>query len=196
VLAITAESPDMQEEINLVWDYLLPAFKKDKLARDHAAVARLKQKIASLALSVPERNNQALAATIDGKTFTASSNAVHLQTISFRFSNDVCTVNFQVDSSNHSVTFGAGKWQAAETSMPQPALTAGMLENNRMIYPAKVNGAYTWKDANTLDLVLRYVESPHTERFTCSFNGSKLTIEAARSFDYGKTKTIIEAEEK
>jgi len=26
-LAITAETADMQEELNLVWDYLLPAFK-------------------------------------------------------------------------------------------------------------------------------------------------------------------------
>src|SRR5258706_15826678 len=31
VIAITAETPDMQEEINLVWQYLLPAMQKDKL---------------------------------------------------------------------------------------------------------------------------------------------------------------------
>ena len=31
VIAITAETPDMQEEINLVWQYLLPAMHKDKL---------------------------------------------------------------------------------------------------------------------------------------------------------------------
>jgi hypothetical protein len=80
--------------------------------------------------------------------------------------------------------------------MPQPALTAGMLENNSMIYPAKINAAYTWTDANTLQLVLRYVESPHTETFTCHFDGDRLTIEAARSFDYGRTKTVIEAQEK
>jgi len=119
-----------------------------------------------------------------------------LQTISFGFSNDECNVKFQTDSANYQVAFGAGKWQQAETNMPQPALTAGMIENNNMIYPAKVNGAYTWKDANTLELVLRYIESPHTETFTCHFNGTKLTIDATRSFDYGRTKTVIEAEEK
>ena len=121
---------------------------------------------------------------------------MHLQTISFSFSNDVCTVNLQTDSANYRIAFGAGKWQPAETGMPQPALTAGMIENNSMIYPAKINGAYTWKDANTLELVLRYIESPHTETFTCHFNDNKLTIEAARSFDYGRTKMVIEAEEK
>lgn len=196
VLAITAESSDLQGEINLVWDYLLPAFKKDKLPVDDAAVARLKEKIRSLALPVPQKNTQSLAATINGKTFKASTNALHLQVISFNFSNDVCNVNFQTDSANYQIAFGAGKWQPAETGMPQPALTAGMLENNSMIYPAKINGAYTWTDANTLQLVLRYIESPHSETFTCHFDGPKLTIEAARSFDFGKATTVIEAEEK
>jgi hypothetical protein len=196
VLAITAESPDLQGEINLVWDYLLPAFKNDKLPADAAASARLKEKITSLALPAPQKNAEALATKISGKTFTASSNALHLQTISFRFSNDVCDVKFQTDTASYQIAFGAGKWQPAETNMPQPALTGGMIENNSMIYPAKINGAYTWTDANTLVLVLRYIESPHSETLTCHFNGNKLTIEAARSFDYGRTKTVIEAEEK
>ena len=34
VIAITEETPNMQDELNLVWDYLLPAFKKDKLPED------------------------------------------------------------------------------------------------------------------------------------------------------------------
>jgi hypothetical protein len=196
VLAITAESPDLQGEINLVWDYLLPAFKNDKLPSDDAAVTRLKEKLKSLALPVPRKNPGTLATTINGKTFTASSNALHWQTISFSFSNDVCKVRFQTDSANYQITFGAGKWLPAETNMARPALTAGMLENNSMVYPAKVNGAYTWKDANTLELVLRYIESPHTETFTCHFSANKLTIDAARSFDFGRTKTVIETEEK
>jgi len=81
--------------------------------------------------------------------------------------------------------------------MPQPALTGAMIENKSMIYPVKINGAYTWRDANTLELVLRCIESPHTQTFTCRFNGNKLTIDVAASFDYGRTKLVkIEAEEK
>jgi CubicO group peptidase (beta-lactamase class C family) len=58
VLAITAESSDLQGEINLVWDYLLPAFKNDQLPADAAASARLKEKIRSLALPVPPKNTE------------------------------------------------------------------------------------------------------------------------------------------
>ena len=147
-------------------------------------------------MPIPQKNAQPVAAAINGKIFAASSNALRLQAVSFTFSNDVCDVNFQTDSANYRIAFAAGKWQPAETNMPQPALTAGMLENNSMIYPAKINAAYTWTDASTLQLVLRYVESPHTETFTCHFDGDRLTIEAARSFDYGRTKTVIDAQEK
>jgi hypothetical protein len=72
--------------------------------------------------------------------------------------------------------------------MPQPTLNAALIENNSMIYPTKIVAAYAWKDANTLQLVLRYIESPHTETFTCGFHDNKLTIEANRSFEYGKNK--------
>ncbi len=80
--------------------------------------------------------------------------------------------------------------------MPGPSLTTGAIENTTMLYPAKIDGSYTWKDANTLELVLRYIESPHSETFTCHFNNNKLEMEIARSFDYEKNKTVIQAEVK
>jgi len=55
--------------------------------------------------------------------------------------------------------------------------------------------SYTWKDANTLELALRYIESPHSEIFTCHFESGKLNIEVARSFSFGKNKIMIEAVE-
>jgi CubicO group peptidase (beta-lactamase class C family) len=196
VLAITAETPDMQEELNLVWKYLLPAFQTNKLSADAAASARLKQKIESLALLPPQKNSQSATTTISGKTFAASSNLLHLQSISFDFSNEGCKVKFQTDTASYQIDFGEGKWKSAETNMPEPALTAGFIENNRVIYPAKIMAAYTWKDANTLQLVLRYIESPHTATFTCTFHDNKLTLEANRSFDYGRNKVVVEAEYK
>jgi hypothetical protein len=196
-LAITAETPDMQEEINLVWQYLLPAFKDAPLPADANAQTSLKEKIKSLALQAPVKNNQATSASINEKTFIASSNDMNLQHISFHFSNEQCRVKFQTSASTYTIDFGAGKWKTGETNMPAPAITTGMIANTRVIYPAKIAASYTWKDANTLQLVLRYIETPHTETFTCNFNGNnKLTMDVAKSFDYGKKKITIEAEVK
>ena len=49
--------------------------------------------------------------------------------------------------------------------------------------PFKIAGDYTWMDANTLKLVLRFIESPHTETLLCHFNGSSITVEIQRSFN-------------
>jgi CubicO group peptidase (beta-lactamase class C family) len=54
VVAITANTRDMQAELNIVWDKLLPAFQKDALPEDAAAQAKLKEKLANL--TVPENH--------------------------------------------------------------------------------------------------------------------------------------------
>jgi CubicO group peptidase (beta-lactamase class C family) len=192
VLAITAETPDMQEEINLVWQYLLPAFKKDKLPEDKAAVARLKEKIRSLSIPIPPKHKSATATKITGKSFAIETNDKHMQNISFSFKKDVCNVTLKTDTATFRFDFAAGEWQSGITNKPAPSLTAGMIENTSMLYPAKILGSYTWQDDNTLKLVLRYIESPHTETFTCHFNENKVTLDLEKSFDYGKNKIVLQ----
>jgi len=75
-----------------------------------------------------------------------------------------------------------------------PALTGGMKEKTAFLYPAKFIASYTWKDGRTFQLVLRYIESPHTETLTCHFTGNKLELDIERSFDYGKNKVVLTGE--
>jgi CubicO group peptidase (beta-lactamase class C family) len=48
VVAITADQKDMQAELNLVWDHLLPAFQKDPLPPNPDAEAKLKSTLTNL----------------------------------------------------------------------------------------------------------------------------------------------------
>lgn len=48
VIAITANAGDMQAELGIVWDKLLPAFHEDPLPEDPAALAKLQQTISGL----------------------------------------------------------------------------------------------------------------------------------------------------
>lgn len=194
VLAITAETGDMQEEINLVWQYLLPAMNKEKLPADKKGATLLQQKIKALAIPIPVKNNSVMAASVSGKNFAIEQNDKHIQSISFGFKNDLCHITLTTDTAAYQFDFAAGKWQQATTNKPGPSLTGGGFEYRNMLYPAKVAGSYTWKDDNTLQLVLRYIESPHTETFTCHFDGNKLTLDMERSFDYGKNKTVLQGE--
>lgn len=56
VLAITAEHYTTQKQLNLVWQYLLPALQKDELPADANSAALLKKKLASLAVPVAAKN--------------------------------------------------------------------------------------------------------------------------------------------
>lgn len=191
VVAITAETPDMQEEINLVWQYLLPAMQDDKLPKDKDNQTKLTEKLASLALPVPVLQNSAFASSISTKDFQIEPNAAQVQNISFTFSNNNCMVQLANETAVYRINFAAGKWQADETLMHGPSLVAGAKASFVGLPAFKINGAYTWKDEHTLELTLRYIESPHTEKITCYFDGDNITVDMENSFDYGKRKITL-----
>jgi CubicO group peptidase (beta-lactamase class C family) len=53
VVAITGESGDLQGELDLVWEHLLPAMKDAPLPADNTAQTRLREKLGALALTLP-----------------------------------------------------------------------------------------------------------------------------------------------
>ncbi len=55
VIAITADTRDMQAELNVVWEHLLPAFKNKALPRNIIAEAQLKTTLANLEACSPEK---------------------------------------------------------------------------------------------------------------------------------------------
>lgn len=54
VIAINAETSDMQGEIDLVWEHLLPAFHTDPLPADSATASHLRETLSALTLAVPK----------------------------------------------------------------------------------------------------------------------------------------------
>jgi hypothetical protein len=55
--------------------------------------------------------------------------------------------------------------------------------------PYKVAGSYGWRDDKTLELVLRYIESPHTEIIRCTFNDSQVTMDFENMFNRTASRT-------
>jgi len=192
VLAITAETPDMQEEINLVWKYLLPACRQGRLPANPAADAMLREKIQGLGLKLPA-GDAAGKSGAGGKTFIAGNNSLGLRRISFNFSNASCGVVFADDTAAYRIDFGSGRWQEGTTRLHGPSLVSSAVENTAMLYPAKIAAAYAWTDPQTLELVVRYIETPHTEYYFCHFQGDRLTVTASRSLDFGTKSTTVEA---
>jgi hypothetical protein len=55
VIVITSESPNMQDELNIVWKYLLPAFR-EKALPSSKSTAELKQILSKLSLRPPPKS--------------------------------------------------------------------------------------------------------------------------------------------
>lgn len=182
VIAITSETPNMQDEINLVWEHLLPAFKKNKLP-GNKSLAVLKQKLAALKLPPPAKTTSPVEKTISGKTFTIESNQSNVESVSFQFKNNICYVGLKTDTALHKFEFGAGSWKEGTTTKKGPNLVGRAKAHFAGLPSPKINCSYSWKDDQTLELILRYIESPHTEKINCRFEDNKVSIDISNSFD-------------
>jgi CubicO group peptidase (beta-lactamase class C family) len=190
VVVITSETSDMQGEINLVWKYLLPAMKKNKYTPNKALSGKLRQQSSSLSLPVTAaRTASANEKKISGKTFNLERNDRKIQSISFAFNGNVCSVHLKTDTADHQIAFTAGKWKDNVTSKPGPYLLTRAKNNLKGLPPFKV--AYSWIDENTLSLTLRYVESPHTETILCRFNNDTISMEIKNTVSAAEKATLI-----
>lgn len=191
VIAITSETSNMQDELNLVWKYLLPAFQTEKLPLKKSTTTAFKQKLASQKLPLPIRNTSAdLIKNINGKSYYFSPNVAYAKNISLQIKEDTCRIQLNMDNETYSLSFGNGKWIPGETMKTGPNLVAGA-RGHFVGYPAsKVAGSYQWKGDSAVELKLRYIESPHTESWTIKFNQDKMSAEVKNSFNINAGTTL------
>lgn len=177
VIAITANASNMQKELNLVWDHLLPGMKDAPLPEEKEKLSELEEQLASLAIVPPEAGSSPkLEETLSGKVFGYGEN-LEVEEFSFRFEGDRCFLTQKtVEGDVYDFTFGGGKWEIGETNRPAPNLLPQPDANLEEMLPFKVAGAYHWGDTDSLELVLRYIESPHTVRRTYIFEGDTVKI--------------------
>ncbi len=191
VIAITAEAPDMQGEINLIWKYLLPAFQDKKLPSNSKLVVSLKEKASSLALPIAFKNiHSTMESSISGKNYRMISGEKSFQGVSVEFKNNVCVLSLKTDSTTHKIPFGFGRWELSETTKFGPYLVARAKANRVGLPIFKVAGSYEWKDEKTLEMTLRYIESPHTETITCTFENDKVTVDIQNIFNKNQKRNI------
>jgi hypothetical protein len=185
VVAITCETSDMQGELNMVWDFLLPSMKDHPLPADGPSQDRLQHALASLALPLAEgKANSPLAARISGKIFKIESNPKGVQSVLFRFPGDSCAFALNDAEGEYPILCGLGKWVEGISNMPgtPPKITVGDLR------PCKVAASGAWRDENTFEMLWRFYETPHSERVTCRFDGDKVKVEFLSSITQKSAK--------
>lgn len=192
VIAITSETSNMQGELDLVWKYLLPAMHTGALAPDLAGVSNLKKHLATL--SWPPAARTSKPNPILNTTYTLQPNDLNIRSLTVSMAGNICHINIKKDSGNYPLGFGSGSWLAGNTNLQGPSLISAGKEDFSILLPYKVEGSYGWTDSKTLQLKLRYIESPHTETITCHLDGNTLTADIDYSFNYGKNTITLKGE--
>ncbi len=192
VVAITSETSDMQKEINLVWKFLLPGIKEKNLPENPGAYETLKSMLSGLKLSPgTTKPDPPVASVITGKKYSFVPDAGNIEAISLSFSDDVCHVTLTAGKTDYPFNFGNGKWIEGETLRMGPNLLRNAQGHFKGLPPPKTACSYTWQDENTLDLILRYIESPHTETYSCHFEGDSIEVAFKISTSFGAEPVIL-----
>jgi len=182
----------MQGELNLVWDHLLPAMQDEALPENPEAEARLRQRLAALALPIPSSTAAPAAdVRIAGNTYTVENNDQGITSLSYDCMDVRCSVTMTSDTATHTFAFGNGNWEFGQTTRRGPYLVAAAKAAYVGLPPLQVAGAFAWDDAQTLRLVLRYIESPHTETLVSRFDGDRVEVTMISSFQPPPTEPTL-----
>lgn len=182
VVVLTSETYDMQGELNLVWDHLLPAIKEGVLPENKDLAANLKHKLNTLTLPlVKSDTDYSTNLSVSTKAYKISPNSRLIDTLLIQFRADTCHLVLKGKAGTQKLTFGANKWIIGGTSRIGPNLLLGANAHFKGLPDPIVAGNYAWKDSASAELVLRYIESPHREIFTCTFNQDHVELGITRS---------------
>ncbi|MEI9946863.1 MAG: serine hydrolase [Chitinophagaceae bacterium] len=172
VLAVTAESWNMQQQMTTMWDNLLPGMHDGSLSENANELSELKKDLKNLVLPVVKGSTQSSAASkYNGKKIKMDANDYGAESIQFKFSNDGCTWTIKTATGDSTIKAGWEKWQSnndtAKYAFPAPG---------RLHMPSKIAGTATWVNENTLQLNLRFTEAMHGDKVTCTFDGNKVSV--------------------
>ena len=194
VIAITSETPNMQEELNLVWQYLLPAMSPERSTLNISDAMTLKKRLSTLKLSLPVVTDSLMTMTSLNTGYKMQSNAKNIEAIAVNSKSGVMTLDFKIKGINYPVNFGNGKWIEGKTEMLGPSLVELAKNHFVGLPPSQIAGAYSWKEKNVLEAQLRYIDSPHTLYMTFHFDGDKISVDMQDSFRPPDKKITIKGE--
>jgi CubicO group peptidase (beta-lactamase class C family) len=194
IVILTAESQDMWGELAMVWKYLYPGIKDNPLPANEKTVSELRNRLAELTIPAPEKNiNEEKSVQISGKTIDFSENPRSIKNMTVRFEDNLCKLNIATDTSAYDLSFGSGEWFLEETTLHGPNLFARTANNQNGLPPFKTAGAWTWKDDQSLELTLRYIDCMHTLRLVFNFEQpEKVLVDFLESNSPERKATALE----
>ncbi|KAE9133831.1 hypothetical protein PF010_g2674 [Phytophthora fragariae] len=177
VLAITSGANDMQAVLNAVWEHLLPATGPDPLSPERDMQQKLDDQLQKLILHPPQQQAKSpLEQTISGKTYQLEENDLQLTSFAVEISGNSADVRFGSHSGDHVIHCGREEWVEG---------TSRLLQGKETI----VLASFTWQKPDTLELCLRFVETPFSITSSIRFNGNELVLNRKFNVSFGPAES-------
>jgi CubicO group peptidase (beta-lactamase class C family) len=118
VLAINSGVRDMQAVLDKVWEHLLPAMRPDALPADRRAYGALCDKLANLALPMPQGQPSSPRAEQEwGKVYALEHNDLQLKRVVLQFGDGHSTLIVRDQRGEHALQVGDGAWLKGTTGI-------------------------------------------------------------------------------
>jgi CubicO group peptidase (beta-lactamase class C family) len=184
VVVITSGVRDMQAVMNLVWETLLPAMRRNALPEDAAALRRLTAKLAGLTLRTPAGSPTGpLVARTSRRWYQFPENSRGIQAVALDFAPDSVALVVRTAGGETRTPIGIGSWVKSRGGF------TGGLDRLLSVPPHPLiaaSGAWTADDAFTVKLVL--YETPYGATLTFHFDGDRVLLDEEYNVSFGPTK--------
>ncbi len=148
VVAMTAATQDMGQEMRWIWDLLLPALSDDAIPENPTAQAALTSKLDTLTLKFPAGEAEPDKSIVDSHgAFMLEENPFGFQTLQTRFEGEKLFIDLKMGTGDYVFQIGNGEW--IETEFVRAA--AGGLPGKTKAWVA---GA--WETPNVLNVSVVY----------------------------------------
>lgn len=156
-IAVLASMNAMHRVLEILWEKLLPALKETPLEEDKEACAQLGSVCSSLSVPTLEKGVDAGAKKC---TFTFIPNAAHIEEGALETDGKSAVLSFKTARGSDVIRAGFGHWEIS---------TVQLLDSRAHA----VAGSACWKDENTLEIYLIYLDSTFRDTWTLKFqNGT------------------------
>jgi CubicO group peptidase (beta-lactamase class C family) len=171
VVAVTGQSPDMQQSMNIIWDHLPGAMQPGALPENAAASGQLKKDLAGLGLPVVKGVKSSMAAKWNGKNFIIKENDLGVSAILFKLDEPTGQLVVSTRDGSTIVSFGWENWEQDDKRQDYFLGSKDMFP-----MPSRIAGTGTWIDEHTLQVNVRMVEGIFGDRITCIFDADTVKL--------------------
>ncbi|WP_148709081.1 serine hydrolase domain-containing protein [Falsibacillus albus] len=172
VVIMTGAVQNGARVLNLVWECLLSAMRKDPFPKDLSAQTTLRHQLKNLRLEIPELAEiSPLSKVISNKIYKMDSNIHNIKEVSIMFDSDSCTFMVMDSRGKHYIKCGYQEWVEGTT-----VLFDNVYHFLYQPEEVKVYAKAGWKNEKEFEMIWCFIDTPFTDKLTCRFDGKNIQL--------------------